>query len=230
MKHMPIVAWLALAVSALALAAVLAGGRRSGAGAASVAPTPPAPADRALTARLDALSGEVRELHERLALLELRPASVPRAPATVEFASVEELESLRRELRDAIAGSGAGQPAAPSDPAALKEQVATTLSEIRKSEAVTAARASLEKRVAGLDDTMREIEPWLALTPGQSSGVRAALQAQYEREAELVRLWQEGGDPALIAERKRGDHELLRNDLSLYLDAQQLETFWAKVR
>ncbi len=221
-------ATLALLLGGVALLAAL-----SGRGAPGPERDPPALARAApnaeLRARLDALASENRDLRERLALLEARPAPDARAPATAGLATVEELEALRAELRAAVAARARPDEGAGDAAPVFKERVAETLSEIRHEEAVAKVRSQQERRLERLDETMPKVEEWLGLSPYQSDRMRSALLVQYEREAELVRRWEAGEDPELLGERKVADREQHLAEVAAFLSAQQYETYAARV-
>ena len=103
------------------------------------------------------------------------------------------------------------------------------LKSIRKDERAEAVREYQEKRSERIDDDMVRLEKLLKLTPYQSSEVRTALIAQYEREAELRQMWEDGVDAAIVGERKRSDGETFKADLETVLDQDQVETFWREV-
>lgn len=233
------------------LAAALVGGAGAGAlavwllspsepGTREPAPVPapaaeggsaPDPSAELLT-RLDELAAANRELRARLDELEHRAAPLPRVPVA-DFASKEELEALRAEVRELVpeliqrtaASPGADVP----EPASFEDRVAETLTAIRKQEKVTAVREKQEQRVARLDQDVARIDEWLQLDRRQTDELRTALLAQYERETELRRLWEEGVEDELLGERKRSDLESFRSDLEVFLTPAQLETFWSAV-
>jgi len=183
-----------------------------------------------LAARLSELAAENRELRERLAALERRPApSVRRQPVAGDWASKEELAELREELLAALAARGAEGSAAAADPAELEQRVASTLSKLRHAEAVEKVRSYHEERSERLEETLPKIEEWLELAPYQTEAMRTALLAQYEREAELVRRWEAGEDSELLGEQKTADREAHRADVTVFLTPAQLETYWARV-
>lgn len=225
MKSPLVVSLIALVLSAVAVAAML--GRSPSSGPREEAPvlSGASAAEAELLARLDELTAENRALRDRFEMLELRAAPEPRTPVTDGFATREELEALREELRDALAGGGLPAGAIPGESGEFKEQVAGALSAIRKDEAVGKARARQEDRLASLEDTMPKIEQWLELSPHQSEEMRSALLAQYDRETDLIRRWEAGEDPEILGEQKRSDREALRGDLAVFLSPEQLETF-----
>lgn len=218
MKATLAVAGFALLLSALALGLVLQGPaapivREAG---------PPAVEQVALAGQVAALQAENRRMGERIALLEARPAADQRAPVLDEFVTRTELREFGEGLRSELGAQGAPGAEAKN----LKEQVADSLSEIRKQESIESLRKYQENRLAHVDDVLAKIEPWLQLAPGQTRALRTALLASYEREAEQLRLWERGTDPKLLAERKLSDQETLRTDLGAILTPAQFDLYW----
>lgn len=181
--------------------------------------------DDSLQLKVDELAQENRLLRERLSLLESRPTteSAPRQGA--DAVTRAEFDALRDEVRGLLDRPAPLASSADTEDDAFKEQVATTLSQIRKDEAVAKVRANHEKRVERIDETMPKIDRWLELTPQQSSEMRSALLAQYERDAELARRWEEGEDDEVLGEIKRTDREAHIADVSAFLTPAQLETY-----
>lgn len=228
MKSSLAVSFLALALSGIALVALLADSRGSETGESEgIAPlaSPLVAPDAELHARLTALEQENRALRDRLALLEQRPAPPQRAPALEGFATLEDLEALRAELAEGQPAPAAG----PVEPDQFKQQIAGTLAEIRKEEAFEKVRKFQDQRSERLEADVLRIEKWLDLTPAQASSMAAALLVQYEREAEVRRLWEGGAPDELLAERKRTAGLEFAADVSEFLDPEQSQTFWAGI-
>lgn len=181
--------------------------------------------DSELLARVEALTEENQALRDRLSALELRPSPTPRAPVTDEFLPREEFDAFRDEVAEALASGGALARSTPKETALFKEQVASTLSEIRLEETQAAIQKKLDGRAAALDRTMLKLDSWLELTPHQSEAVRSELLARHERDSELMRRWKEGEDEEVLGEQKRIDHQNHRDELSRILTPQQLETY-----
>lgn len=186
-------------------------------------PAPVAAPPAELVARLDALAAENRALRDRLSMLELRRAAEGRAPALAAegYVSREDFDSFRAELERSLAGLGA----LPRESGVFEERVADALTTIRQEERVEAVRGRQEQRLQALDDTVRQLERRLQLTPFQSGRMRSALLDQYARDEALIQQWQDGADDQTLGELKRGNAEALRNDLSGFLTQQQLEAF-----
>ncbi|MFT7678291.1 MAG: hypothetical protein ACI8QC_002277 [Planctomycetota bacterium] len=183
-----------------------------------------------IAARVDELIEENRVLRERLTALELQPISNSgsRAPVSAGFVSQEEFDAFRKEMHEALEGDGGGVAKLASGPAGFKDQVASTLSEIRKEESVGQVRAWQEKRLERLDEAMPKIESWLELTSTQTSKMRSAILAQYDRETELTRRWEAGEDEEVIGEVKRSDREAHLSELGGFLTPSQLERYSAR--
>lgn len=232
MKNQLLLPLLALAIGASALALTLidrnAPAPRDGASSGAVAYD----AEGAFAARVEELIVENQALRKRLSALELQPvaSSGSRTPVDAGYVAQEEFDAFRDEMLEALAGSKAMAAKLASGPDGFKDQVASTLSEIRKDEAFGKVRAWQEKRLDRLDQTMPKIETWLELTTNQSGKMRSALLAQYDREAELTRRWKAGEDAEVIGEVKRSDREAHITDLSGFLTPAQLERYSAQRR
>jgi len=225
MKELPSLSFVALALGAAALVLSLVGRSSSGHQEAS-APVAVGVGD-SFALRVEELADENRDLRERLSALELRPVSGPggRAPVASGIVSREEFEVVREEVRGLLAGRSSVALELAGDPNRFKEQMASTLDEIRKDETADKVRTWQEERFQQLDQTMPNLEIKLELTPQQSRQLRSALMAQYDREAELTRRWQTGEDPAVLGELKRSDHEAHLTELSGILSLDQLERY-----
>lgn len=180
-----------------------------------------------LAGRVEELTKENRVLRDRIEALERRPLDAPREPVPLAFVAQEEFDAFRDEVRELLYGGPAIASEIGAGSESFKEQVASTLSEIRKEEAVGKAREWQEGRVERLDETMPKIESWLELSPYQSDQMRSALIAQFDREADLTRRWEAGEDPAVLGEVKRSDREAHLAELSGFLTAEQLESYSA---
>jgi parvulin-like peptidyl-prolyl isomerase len=215
MKAPLILSLAALALSTIALAALLMTLSSTDPGGA--APAGPVAADP--TADLRA---EVQELGRRVEMLALHQHPEQPMPVLDGLVSQDELDALRDELAERLARR--------SDPTAevtddFKQQVAATLSEIRKEETVAAARNKQEQRAAKLDEQLPLYAKWLDLTPYQTERLRAALAARYDREAELLALWEAGADDELLGEQKADDRQTFLDELGGILTPEQYETY-----
>ena len=227
MKGSTRILWLLLAVVvagvAGALSAVLLTRSSSGSGEGGAVSPPDSGAQAALLARLDALAEDNRALRERIAVLELRPAAGSRAPVVPleGLVAQEEFDAFRTRVEATLARLGP----LPQEPGEFQEQVAEALSTIRKQERVAQVRSSMEQRLAELDEMMPRLEQRLGLSAYQSNRMRSALLARYERDDELVRMWEDGADNQVLGERKASNHQAFREELSGFLSPQQQEGF-----
>ncbi len=187
--------------------------------------------------RLDDLSDENRELRERLAELEepeatragTRTTEDPDAGTVVSRAELEDLRDQVRALRDSsdvfLAGADiAGEPGALKR--RLKEQVEATIDEIRQREEVAHLRAENEEFLEHLDEILPEIQEWLELTSVQTEEMRSALVAKLERDAERLRLWEEGATEPEVDAMWQSSTRTFYDDLDRFLTPEQLEEAW----
>ena len=175
-----------------------------------------------LREQVNALQAQNAMLGKRLRAIETSAPGGPSRRPVGEFASRDEVEELRRTLAQLTV-----KPPAPSSTSPhFKEQVAETLSTIRHEEAVARVKEQQDARAARLEHDVAQLSEKLALSPYQSGEMRTALSAQYEREDELVRRWEEGEDPQALGLTKRTDRETFRQDVERFLSAEQAESFW----
>jgi len=180
----------------------------------------PSAEDAALVARVAGLEEQCRALQDRHARLEALQMAASRAPAAPAVSS-EDLEALRAELESARAGAPEPRPAD------LEDQVAEALTAIRREERAAAIRDRQERRLERLDEVLPQLEQRLGLTRYQSGRMRTALEDRYEREAELMSLWQGGAGDEVVRQRKQADAEAFRDDLASFLTEDQLQGFWS---
>jgi hypothetical protein len=213
----------ALVGGAAAVAVVVAVPTTPAPAAAAVEPGAPATLapDAELLAQVERLAFENNALRERVHELELR--SEARTPAE-GVVTRHELDALREEVRGWLAGLDVQ-----GEPSEFKEQVAETLSAIRKEEKFEAVRKGQEKRLDRLDDDVAKIEEWLELSPFQTGEMRTALLAQYDREDELRRQWEEGVEDEVLGEQKAADRLSFRTEVEAFLSVEQAETFWERL-
>jgi len=171
------------------------------------------------------LERRIQALSTRLDVLEL--ASASNEPVPIDgFATHAELEALRAEvaaLQDIRAQDVGAAPLAETP--AFKEQVADTLSEIRKDEQLEKVKSWQEQRTEKLEASLPQYQEWLDLTAWQTNELRDALEARYEREEELVRLWEEGADDEVLGAAKTGSRTSFLSDLEVFLTPEQYETW-----
>jgi hypothetical protein len=231
MKNPLLIALCALLLSAIGLGINFFDNADSQRDARSLA-APMGTNDGLLLERLQALADENRELRARMEDLELRPPgeapSAQRAPMTDGFVTRGEFEAFQKEVRDLLSTAGlvvgAGEQVSPE----LKARISDTLEELQHEKSVKGVKNYHEKRLAELDAALPKIEEWLQLSSYQSTEMRQALLDQYDREADLVRRWENGEDDALLGELKGSMRREHREDLSQFLDPEQLDTFMAQ--
>ena len=167
------------------------------------------------------------EAAERLfaQVVEARPIPQTHVLIGRAYRDAGEYDRARTELRAALTPREATAPTSPR----FKDQVAETLSAIRKEEAVEKVRKQQEQRSARLDDDIARLQEWLELSPYQSNEMRTALLTQYEREDELRERWEQGEDEEVLGQAKRTAGETFRRDIERFLSEEQVETFWERV-
>ena len=186
--------------------------------------------DSELLARLERLEQDQHQLLERLEME--TPDAGPRRTAldpAGDWVTRAELDGLLGALEARMAQiDRSTAPALEFDGTreTFDARVATALATIRKQEKVDGLRDYQRKRAERIDEDMARIDSWLGLAQPQSAALRTALLAQYEREDEQRRLWEEGADPEYVGELKRADRELFRAEAERALDPEQYQTFW----
>ena len=163
------------------------------------------------------------ELEERLVALEqgerLQPAA--RVPVGSEFVSRAEVEELLGEAGERVAGK---VPVVKSE-AELREFVAGALDEVRAEEQTRKVREWQVERQERMEETVSKLDSQLGLSAYQSDRMRTALLVRFEREAELLRRWEEGEDAGVLGEIKRDDRELHLQEVAEFLAPAQLESY-----
>ena len=102
--------------------------------------------------------------------------------------------------------------------------VADTLTELRASEAAAELRA-IEERAERLDEILAILATRLALTQPQSDRLRSALLARFDREAEYVRLWEQGAEEDVLTKLKATDRETHEAELATFLSPEQIAVY-----
>ncbi|MBC8329375.1 MAG: hypothetical protein H8E31_11575 [Planctomycetes bacterium] len=222
-----------LSGTAVLVGAVALLGALLGPGGASGGASGPALTDAGLRAELDRLQERQWILGQQLEMLEDRPsAQASVAPSLAGYATEDQLLALREEVRRSLGlplpqgGPGWLDPAS----GGFEDLVAETLADLRKGEAARGFRAKQEGQLQRLDDTMPKIERWLGLTPAQTGEMRAALQMQLQRDAQVVAAWEAGGSGESLGLVKRQNLEAHYQELAAILDPGQLEIYWARAR
>ncbi len=213
----------AFGVSVVALGGAFFSGRGPGGGQAAAGVLEPGVAGRVVE-----LEAQVLALKERVEAIEIRPASLvaPRTLASGASVSQEELEELRAALEEALAAKEMLKDTPLGDPEMFEEQVADSLTKIRKEEAMRSYRQHQDKQAEQLEVDVAKIEGWLGLSAPQSDSLRTALLTHYDRQAEVRRLWEEGAPDEILGEQKQADGEAFYADLGEFLDPEQLEMYW----
>lgn len=181
------------------------------------------PGGRSSQAELEALRREVSMLNERIEALEadsLAPvtsaAPAPRETVNPGWVTGEQLEARLAELLGDDVISGKGKASAPSiDPVAFDE----ALKSARKREATRKFEGDLERRAEQLDRRVAKYEASLGLTSSQSSSLRTALENQQAREAELIRMWNEGATG--LGQVKADNRQAFSDELGGFLNDEQ---------
>ena len=190
--------------------------------------------DAELRQRLDDLEIENRSLWIRIEELEgVAGMATPqqaesRVPAGLDYVTREELDGLRREWLASLNG-GAGVPYEPQTPE-WKDSVASTLNQIRQEEGQARAEAWRQRRLTQLDGAMPKLTMALGLTAPQSRDLRAELEANMDRNADLARRYKQGEDPVVLGDEKRTNRETHQAALGTILNATQLEQYPAALR
>lgn len=225
MKVPLLISLMALALGAVALKLSLAAPAGPGLGASEWhAAVEPDTRDM-LALQVEALLADNEALRDRIGALEQSRFSRARVAPSARLVAVEEFEAFQEEVREALEGLAGQSATGAAGEGDFKDQVATTLSEIRKDEAVGKVRAWQEERLERLDRTMPKMESWLQLSGDQSARMRSALLARYEREAELIRRWEAGESDEVLGEIKGSDREAHLSDVAAFLTPQQLDDY-----
>ena len=228
MKTPLTVSLLALLVSGLGLLlATLAGSPLDERSAGDRSPAVAGP-DADLLRRIAELAEETRVLRERLAELELRPVTTQRAPlgdgGMGAAVTREEFEALGRPVD---VGRSLGTDPSPAELDAFREHVAGVILDLRRDEAV-GLKKKHEDRVASLDDRLPGMAEWLGLTPYQTEKMRSVLLAQYGREGDILRRWEEGEDADVLGAMKRDDRAVHEDELAEVLTPEQFRTYTSR--
>ncbi|MEM7205125.1 MAG: hypothetical protein AAF628_33030 [Planctomycetota bacterium] len=196
-------------------------GTREAAPAGRTAPGTPTLEAR-MSERLAALQRQLRELRQRLDMLESRPAPAPRRPVG-ELVSPTDLESFKEEVRQSLATSKTGS----APPQLLKTQVAEALASIRKDEAVERVTKGAAKRREQLERRLDGMTQWLGLDARQIDQMRAVLTASDERDQDVIRMWRAGVDDEVLGQAKESNRQEFVDSVATVLTPAQLQAFQA---
>ena len=233
MKNPQLFSVLAIVLSIAALAAVLldSPGAQASTGTSELGEVPAAAGG--LVAQVRALKQQNQALLDRITRLEARPAAPPqRMPAIEGFATLDDLDSLRKEFGGTapqVEPASVEDPTVASEEPVLKKEVAAALTEIRKEEAIVKARAELQGWSGNMDETMPKVVEWLKLEPYQSTEMRTALEDYSARQAEMLLRWERGESDERLGEQKRTDRRNLLDRVGLFLNEEQFETFQQRI-
>jgi hypothetical protein len=108
---------------------------------------------------------------------------------------------------------------------AFEEQVASAIQTLQKEERVAAFTKYQGDRTERLDQDLQYLGEKLGLVGDQSERLRSVILAQYEREAEQLRLYREGSSPEVIGELKRADGARFHEELGGVLTEEQRSSF-----
>lgn len=184
----------------------------------SVVPAGPSAAD--LLTRVQSLQDENQSLRDRLTSLELRPPAAQRVPAQ-EGVSKAEFEEFKNEVLGRLK---AARPDV-AEPEQMKAQVADAVREFRKEEKFESVRQAQVKRVDMLEDRLARLSSRLGLDNVQVNQMRVAFTEQFDRDQELIRLWEAGTDPGLLGETKQANALEHRAAFEGILTPTQFDTY-----
>ncbi|MHC4893179.1 MAG: hypothetical protein ACYTFV_07390 [Planctomycetota bacterium] len=166
------------------------------------------------------LAMQIAQLSERVAGLEARLAESQRKPAE-GYVTRTELEEWLAELE---------LPEGPLELAGLttqndeafKQGVLDAVRTVEQERASKKLEASRQSRIERVDRDVASAGKLLDLTPSQEDNLRNALLASYEREEQVLALWQEGASDEVLGAVKQENSELLQTDLGAFLTEEQV--------
>ncbi|MEZ5977479.1 MAG: hypothetical protein R3F34_04595 [Planctomycetota bacterium] len=198
----------------------------------SVEPTRSAPAD---DARLDAVDAHLRSIDDRLVALEMRAPEV-RTPLGT-YVTSEQLDAAveeklaQRGLANSTNGVDGSTMVDLLEEALLRDDVKARVSDVlessQRAEKAAAWSEAIRARSAKVDVDVAKIGEHLGLDARGRESLRGALLAQFDREAEVVRLWSEGADQPFLAEQKDLNQQLLVSDLEQFMSQEQVDAYFA---
>ena len=155
-------------------------------------------------------------------MLESSPDTGPRMPVG-GWVSQAEFDSLREAFAEAQRPeSKSALSSALVDPQ-FKEKIEGTLQAIQLEKAEAKRAQARVDRVARLDKGMPVLQARLGLTQPQSDQLRSEFEAHYDRNQEMVALWESTGDSQAAGALKASNHELHQGTLAEILNPTQLE-------
>lgn len=153
-------------------------------------------------ARLEEVSGAIRDLEERIVALEMRPDAGPaqRMPVLDGFVRKEDLAALIQEL----GLEGLGVDPKPSSGEALtpelEGQVVEALASIRRQEQLERAFASRGKDSGTVEQQVAGWSKWLELDDHQQARVAEMIELRNSMEDDVLQAWKNGAEPETIEE------------------------------
>lgn len=184
----------------------------------SVVPAGPSAAD--LLTRVRSLQDENQSLRDRLTSLELRPPAAQRVPVEGGVSKAD-FEEFKDEVLARLKTTSAGV----AEPEQMKAQVADAVREFRKEEQFESVRQAQVKRADTLEDRLARLSSHLGLDNVQVNQMRVAFTEQFDRDQQVIRLWQEGTEPELLGETKQANAIEHRTALEAILTPTQLDTY-----
>jgi hypothetical protein len=169
---------------------------------------------------IESLRQENMELRGRLIALESKEPVSGRFPLGGAVSKAE-FDSLEQEIR--------GFRLQPVDSPKFEEKVASALTQIRQEEQIEAARRGQEKWSAQIDGRVDRVSEWLVMTDYQAEQYRVTLQSKDRRNQELVQMWEDGAEREQLGEIKSSNSRQHIDDVALFLNAEQLETYAARI-
>ena len=107
----------------------------------------------------------------------------------------------------------------------MEEKIAVVLDQARNEEKAEKANSKRAKGEDRLERNVEKMTTWLGLTNNQADSLRSTMMLQKDREEEILRLWEEGADAAVLGEMKAADGQAFQDELAGILSAEQLETY-----
>ncbi|MCA8979535.1 MAG: hypothetical protein KDC14_05880 [Planctomycetes bacterium] len=158
----------------------------------------------------------LRDIEQRIATLELRPAPSLRQVAVAEPVAVGVAAESARPERTAAE--------ALSEPE-LREQVEEALAVIREEERVAREQEKEQKRIEQFELQLEKVSTALGLGTDQVNDLRTLYEAQRLAKLDLQRMWDEGFDRELVAQTKDDNAARFRTELERILTPAQLDEF-----
>lgn len=169
------------------------------------------------------LAMQLAQLSERVAGLEARLAESQRKPAE-GYVTRTELEEWLAEL-ELPEGPLELTGLTTQNEEAFKQDVLDAVRTVEQERASKKFEASRQSRIERVDRDVASAGKLLDLTPSQEDNLRNALLASYEREEQVLALWQEGASDEVLGTAKQENGQLLQTELGAFLTEEQLGMF-----